>query len=38
MNLTTLLDKIAATGYDSLTKPERERLEAHSKQMRRRND
>ena len=36
--IDALLDKIAASGYDSLTKPERDRLEAHSKQMRRRND
>lgn len=35
--IDALLDKIAATGYDSLSKPEKQRLEAHSKQMRRRD-
>jgi len=36
--IDALLDKIAASGYDSLTKPEKQRLQAHPKQMRRRND
>lgn len=36
--IDALLDKIAESGYDSLTKPEKARLEAHSKQMRRRNE
>lgn len=36
--IDALLDKIAESGYDSLTKSEKAQLEAHSKKMRRRNE